>query len=572
MLRNSDHLNWFWHPILTQWRGYAAILIASLMINILALAVPVFTMNVYDYVIPTFSHETLFIFTFGVFVALSFDFVLRMVRAHILNKISLNLEAYFDFSLIEHFIGKSREALSLGQKVKIFHELQGVRDYFSTRMIIGLVDLPFVVIFILVIYFISPALAYVPIVSIVIIVAVNMVAQIPHALMGEKAQKAAQEKSVMLLELLRGEQTIMQSNAQGFFTQGWENTLDGSVQTSRKTQLWSAFIQNFSMSMAQFTTVAILCVGVFEVEKQALSVGGLVAATILAGRVISPVINVSSLLSKYKDIMHILRMLDQVLSVPSSYSSRMKLAPLHDASGSIQVEAATYGYQDDLPNVLDGVSLSIRAGEKIAVVGPSGSGKSTLLRLVAGQITPSKGLISLDNTAYHQIPFDSLNSVIGYVPQNPFIFNSTVKDNILMGRTVDADSLKGILVTSGLSLHLGSPHFHLDKMAGENGCNLSDGQIRAIAIARVLVQDPAIILMDEPNNSMDQALEQNFINGLKTVMKDKTLVIITHKVNLLPLMDKVVVMNSGKISLDGKPTHVLKALGYKSAADGGHDV
>jgi len=560
MTQNKDK-NWFWDPLLGNWTNYANVILATLLINVFALAVPIYTMNIYDHVVPTFSIETLYVLTFGIVLALLFDFSLKVIRGYIIESASASVGNEYDYAFMDHLFDTTNTTkMSVGEKVSLFRELQTLRDYYATRMAPTIVDFPFLILFVLVIYWISPAIAVVPIVAIMVLLLSSILVQIPIQFVNKKYYVSLQSKSAAMVELLSGLQAIRGSNANEFYLNRWVQTLNNATNSVKKSQLIISAHTNFSMFVAQIVTIAVLFVGVFEISNQNLTIGGLIAITILSGRIISPVINISAMLSKRRQTHDILNMIDRIMEEKTDSQKFSKYHMLDNSRGKIDLHNVSYSYSENSPTILKNLTLKILEQKKIAIIGPSGSGKSTLMKMIAGLITPTQGHIDIDDRHYNEINHTSLRQAIGYVGQDSFFFNATVQENILLGNEINEDFWKTILKDSGLTEHLKNSYFSLDKLCGENGNALSGGQKRSISIARSLVSNPRILLLDEPSNDMDQVQETLLMDNISKQFHDKTIIVITHKTTLIPMMDHVIFMNNGEIAASGTPADVMAII------------
>lgn len=557
-------VDWFWQPIRAYWPGYAEILICSLFMNLFVTVLPLFTMNVYDRVVPNFAVDTLFVLTLGVTLALAFDFVFRTIRAHILEKIAAKLSVRFDQELMARLIDLPPDVstMTVGEKANIFKELQGLRDFYSTRLVPSFVDLPFALLFILVIYWISPAVVFVPVIGVVLIMGIQFSAQAILHRYTRKLFSTSQTKSAVLVEMLGGVQAIRMFGASGSRLARWTDACESASVSARQYQSVMNLAGNLCVLIMSLVNIFVVFFGVYAIQAGDLSVGGLIAATILSGRAVAPVTGVAAVLSRLSQSRDILKTIDSIFSIPSETelaATRGKKGPF---SGQIELQNVTYQYKDQSLPAAQGVNLLIRPGEKIGLIGQTGAGKSTLAHLIGGIIVPRTGTILYDGYAHDTILPAELRRSIGFVPQKSHFFAGTLRDNILLGaHDVDEQDFARAVELSGVNMYIQQTGQGYDTEIGEGGARLSGGQQQAVALARALIRDPSILIFDEPTTGMDNMLEQTIHNNLKTYLKNKTFILVTHRTTLLPLVNRLVLLTRGKITADGPRDEILRALG-----------
>ena len=575
---NTEHMwrarkiDWFWQPIKAYWPGYAEILICSLFINLFTIALPIFTMNIYDRVVPNFAVDTLQVLTIGIILAFLFDFLFRTIRAHILEKIAARLSTRFDHDLMERLIEIPGDAapFTVGEKANIFRELQSIRDFYASRLVPAFVDLPFALLFIGVIYLIAPAVAFVPIAGIVVILLANTVVQIMLTRRTKEVFSAGQAKSSFMVETLSGIETLKTFNAGGHRLQRWHDLSSKAAQASRKNQVVTNAAAHFSTLTLYMVNVFVLFFGVYAIQSGALTIGGLIAVTILSGRSVSPIIGTAGVVARLKQSADVLKTLDKLFAIPLENERAGTLSAKGPFTGNIQVHNASYRYPDQsLPAITD-VTLNIKAGERIGLIGQTGAGKSTLAKLIAGIIQPQNGTVLYDNYAQETILPAELRRYVGYVPQKSFFFNGTIRDNILMGNeSITPEELSRATHLSGLDMYIQQTGQGFDTEIGEGGNRLSGGQQQAISLARALVRNPSILIFDEPTTGMDSTLEQIVQKNLQEFLKGRTFIMVTHRTTLLPLVDRLVLLTKGRINADGKRDDIMKQLGGTPPKKGG---
>lgn len=566
-LKRGHAIDWFWQPLMKFWPHYAEVLVISVFINIFAMALPIYTMNVYDRVVPNFAEATLTVLSVGIFMAIFFDFLLKTMRSYILEHIAGRMSVRFDTVLLDRFFTTSPQSLSLsiGEKVNIFRELQGVRDFYSSRLAPAIVDLPFALLFIAVIYMISPPLALVPVIACFLIMGANMAAQIPVKMSARKSFEAQQAKTLTLFEMLAGTETIRMFNAAGNRLMRWNMATAESADSSRRSQFIMTAAGNFSLMLTYLVNVFVIVVGVFCIHDGTLTVGGLVAATILAGRAVAPVINIAGVVSRFKETGDVLRTIDGIFRAGEQEEKRVRAAAgmisQGRMKGKIELRDLSFSYPQQAIPALSNVSATIAPGEKIGLLGKSGAGKSTLARMISQNLTPGSGSVLLDDHFISSIHPSVLSRNIAIVPQRSFFFSGTVRDNIVLGAPeIDQKRLEQAAALSGLDVLLRQSGAGFDAQVGENGGHLSGGLQQSIALARVFARDPAIVIFDEPLTGIDHTLESRIKESMKFFLQNRTFIMITHRTTLLPLVDRLIFIDRGRVMVDGARDDVMRVI------------
>ena len=560
----GNRLDWFWKP-LQEYKGYYfEILVAAFFINVFALVMPVYTLNVYDRVIANFAESTLIVLAVGVFVVLMFDFVFKNVRGYILERIASNLGNKHDRDLMEKFMLIKTPALNLtvGEKANLFNELQGIRDFYSTKLVPAFVDFPFFLLFVGVIYYIAPAVAYVPLVAAAIIIVMDIFIQLPLTYSIQRYFTTMQRKATLMIETLSGLKTAQMFNGVGYRLFKWNLESARAFDARRYNQIIAGFINNFSVLLMNLSNVFIVFLGVYEINEGNLTIGGLIACSILSGRALAPVMNMSNIMSNYKMTKDVLQTIDGIFQLPDDNIYNRGLGAKKDKfDGEIEAKDLSFKYPKQENFAIENISFQIKPGEKIGLVGRTGAGKSTLANIILGLFPPSHGMVFYDGFMVQSIASTELRRNIGYIPQESFFFRGTIKDNIMMGRDEKfEENLDEVLDISGVAMILQQTGMGLDAELTENGNNLSGGQRQAIAIARALITKPNILLMDEPTTGMDMMLEQHIKVSMKKYLEKRTLVMITHRTSLMPLIDRILLLDKGKLVADGPRDEILAVL------------
>lgn len=555
--------DWFWGPVKSFWRSYTEIGILTFFINLFALAIPLFTMSVYDRVVPNNATETLFVLGTGVSIILIFDLIFKSVRNHIIEKTGKRLGLYLEEELMKRLLTlqSSYDDMMTGTKANLFRELTNVKDFFAAKSLAQIIDFPFFILALVVIFMISPMVAAVPAIIGILIILFNIFMQLPIANLSKQNIQNMQSKHSFMVENIQGSEVIKLSNATANKIFNWRNIIAMSDTIGHKIQNLNALSMNFSQTIIQFVTVLVIVVGVYEIAAKQLSVGGLIAITILAGRAMVPVINLSMMAIKFKEVKESLININEFWHLPSENEKQIEIG-LARLKGDIEFKGVSYFYKNSKYASLDNVSFKIRAGEKVGIIGQTGAGKSTVLRILTGLNVPSNGSVYVDNHDITTIHPVEIRQNIGVMPQEPFLFSGSLKENIELSRPISKERMMELIQITGLDELVKKSGQGDGLQVGERGANLSVGQKHLIALARAILNEPPILILDEPTTGLDVGLEKTLVEHLKQVVlnNNKTLIVITHRFAALELVDRVIVMTNGKIVADGPRDKVLNAL------------
>lgn len=561
LLEGNRTKDWFWTPVKTFWKSYIEIGFLTFFINLFALAVPLFTMSVYDRVVPNNATETLFVLASGVIIILLFDIYFKSVRNHIIERVGKKLGVYLEEELMKRMLSLKSEYdnMLIGSKANLFRELNQIRDFFATKSILQVIDLPFFFIAIIVIFLISPAVAAVPLTVAILIVIFNIIMQIPISNLSKKNVENVQSKNSYLIETIQGSEIIKLSNANSTKLFNWRNLVALTDDISLRIQSLNVFSMNLSQTVVQFVTMFVIVVGVFEIANKNLTVGGLIAVTILSSRAMVPVIQTSMMVIRFKEIKESLNNINEFWHLPLENDKNPEVG-IGKIKGEVEFNAVDFFYKNSKYPSLDACSLKIKPGEKIGIIGQTGAGKTTFLRLLTGLDTPTKGSIYLDGHEISTIHPVELRQNIGVMPQEPFLFSGTLKENIELASPISKERMMQLIKLTGLDDLVKKSGQGDSLQVGERGNNLSVGQRHLVALARAILNDPSIVILDEPTTGMDVGLEKTLINHVKKILEKKTVIVITHRFAALDLVDRVIVLNNGKIVADGPKANVLAAL------------
>lgn len=552
---------WFWGTIFRNRGIYKQVIIVSLFINLFILATPLFTMNVYDRVLPNNAIETMWALFIGISFVLFFDLILKVLRSYFLGIASKRTDTIVANKIFNHVLNIKMDSkpVSTGQFVSRLQSFETVREFFTSATVAAFVDFPFVIIFIGVIYFIAGPLAYITIATVLISILISWYMQRPLKKYIEKSVKEEQIKQTTLIEAVTGLEIIKSVRAQNRMRTNWDQSVNKTVHYADKGHFLSQTITYLTTYISQFSNIAIVAGGVYLAAEGEITMGAIIAAMILNGRVIAPVSQLVGLIIRFDKTMLSLNNLDEVMKMPvekedKAYISRPNL------KGKIQLKDLSFSYKDQNRQTIKNLNLTINEGEKVAILGKIGSGKSTLLKLIMNLYEPTNGSVLIDEVDTRQIDPIDLRHAVGVVPQEPFLFMGTIKDNITIGEQyVSDEELLKVSKVAGLDEFLGKHEAGFDLMVGERGEGLSGGERQSVTLARALVSDPNILMLDEPTNAMDRQTEKAFINKLQKIIDDKTLIIVTHKTSILQLVDRVIILENGQIAFDGPKEEVLKS-------------
>ena len=556
--------DWFWNPIKKFWKSYVEIGILTLFINIFALALPLFSMSVYDRVVPNNATETLFVLAIGVVIILLFDVFFKSVRNYIIEKVGKELGVYLEEELLKRVLSiqSQYDNMLVGTKANLFRELALIKDFFATKSIVQVIDFPFFFLAVAVIFIISPMIALVPILIAILVLIFNFAMQVPISNLSKKNIENIQAKHSFLVETIQGSEMIKLSNARSTKLFNWRNIIALTDSVTHKIQSLNVFSMNLSQTVIQFVTLLVIIVGVFEIANKNLSVGGLIAVTILSSRAMVPVIQVSMMAIKLKEIKESLNNINDFWHLPLENDKNIEIG-LGEIKGNIEFKNVDFYYKNSKYPSLENCNIKIKEGERVGIIGQTGAGKSTFLRILTGLDSPTKGSVYLDGHEISTIHPIEIRQNIGVMPQDPFLFSGTLKENIELSTPISKEKLMELIKITGLEDLVKKSGQGDGLQVGERGCNLSVGQRHLVALARALLNNPPILLLDEPTTGLDVGLEKTLITHMKEILNNKTLIVITHRFAALDLVDRVIVLNQGRVVADGPKNAVLASLQEK---------
>ena len=562
-IKLSDPRRWFWGTLGKFWPIYSHVVLASILINCFAIASPLFIMNVYDRVVPNNALETLWVLAAGVATVFVFEFIMRNMRTYFVDTAGKNADVIIASRLLERVMAMKldKKPPSTGALANNLREFESLREFFTSGTLVAFVDLPFVFLFVLVIWLISGPVAFVPLAVIPIVIGAGLILQFPLRNVIEKTHRESTQKHALLFETIDGLETIKAVAAEGRVQRAWERFVGMAAQSAGKAAFISGIATTTAQLSVQMTTVAVVVFGVHQIAQGNITMGALIAATILTGRALQPLGAVAAMLTRLQHSRVALKGLDSIMKTPVEREEGKTFLHRPHLSGKIEFQNVSFGYPGQQTKALDGSSFSLEPGERVAILGRVGSGKSTIARLLMGLYEPAEGAVLMDGTDARQIDPADLRRNIGYVSQDNYLFFGSVRDNISFGAPhVDERTIMRAAEIAGVNDFVQGHPLGYDLPVGERGMALSGGQRQAIVVARALLQDPPILMMDEPTSSMDNASEALFKSRLEEVLPGKSLIMVTHRGSLLSLVDRLIVMDGGKIVADGPKDEVLKAL------------
>ncbi len=555
--------SWFWGTIWRFRRYYYQVIVASIFINIFALAVPLYIKHVYNRVIPNNATETLLFLSVGAIIVFLFDFLMRTIRGYLIDLAGKKVDVVIASNLFEQVLGVKTYAApaSTGVQANHLRDFENIRDFFTSATISGLVDLPFILLFIAVIYLIGGLISLVLVVAVPLVIIASYLISLPLKKAVEKTFVGGAQKHAILVEALSNLDVIKSTSAEGTMQSRWEKHVGISSKSAMYSRFYSTLAMNISVFTQYLVTVLVVIFGVYAVAAGNLQVGGLIAITILSGRAMAPLGQLASLMIRYQLTKCSYQALSNIMKLPIERPRRHKFLHRPTFAGAIEFEDLRFRYEGQSIDLFKNISFRINAGEKVGIVGPMGAGKTSLFELLMNFYVPAGGAIRIDGTDIAQIDPADLRRQIGYVQQESKLFYGTARDNITMKApwASDEEILRAARI-SGADNFISKHPLGYDLPIGENGKGLSGGQCQTIAIARSLLMSPSILLFDEPTSSMDNSTENRFIKRIKTIYQDKTLLLVTHKMSLLKLVDRLIILQCGKIIADGKKEKVLESL------------
>jgi ATP-binding cassette subfamily C protein LapB len=563
--RSAGH--WLFSALWRYRRYYRSAAIAAVMVNLLALASVFFTMNVYDRVVPNQAYVTLWSLAIGVAIAMGFEAITRFLRAHLLDVAGKKADLALGSQLFRQALAIRMEhkPASAGAFANQLREFESVRDFFTSATLAALSDLPFVLLFIGVIFAIGGPLGWVSLLMVPCIVLISVAIQWPLARTMRENLRESSLKQGVLLESVEGLETLKSVGGEGHMTRRWEAFSAAAASTSMKSRQLTSSALNLVQLLQQLQTVILVVIGVYLIGAGDLSQGALIGTVMLASRATAPLSQVAGLAVRFQQAKAALSSLNRLMQMPIDREPQKQYLNQPSLKGALELKDVKFAYPSppDKPNppVLENINTSIRPGERVAILGKIGSGKSTLLRLIARLYQPTGGQMLIGGLDVAQIDPADWRNAVGYVGQEARLFYGTLRDNVMIGRPdASADELLRVLQLTGLDQIAQKHPMGINLPIGEMGEGLSGGQRQLVSLARTLLARPQTLLLDEPTSAMDTQTEAIFMSHLARACAGQTMILVTHRTSLLNLVDRILVVDEGRIVADGPKDKVIAAL------------
>ena len=554
---------WFQDTLKLSKSLYLDAVVASFLVNLVALSAPLFVMNVYDRVVPNQATATLWVLAIGISIAFVFDFVLKILRGICLDLAGKKTDLVVSSALFERLLGMKMKLRPqrVGSFAQNFQEFQSIRDFLSSLTLTAFIDLPFTLLILLVIGIIGGPLVFIPLLAYPLALLVNWLIQRPLMSRVRKTYQLSNERQAMLVETLTGLDAIKINNAQSERQYQWEHLTGQLSKLELRVKSLSYVAVNFTAWLQQFSGVALIVAGVYIIIGGNLSMGGLIACYLLHRRAMMPIGQLCSLITRYQRARMTKATIDRMMDLEQEVQDDEVPLKRETLSGAIELRDVTFIYPGNQYASLSNVSLTIQPGEKVGIIGRSGSGKSSLAKLLVGFYQPDSGNVLIDGIDARQIDVHDLRHNIGYAPQDIHLFSGTLRENLVYGASyVDDETMLRVAPLTGVHEFARRHPSGYNMQVGERGMSLSGGQRQAVALARALLLDPPVLLMDEPTSSMDNTSEDLIKKALVPVIANKTLLMVTHRASLLTLVDRLIIVDNGKIIADGPKESVMSAL------------
>ena len=555
--------DWLTAPIRANAGLYGQVAVAAALINLFGLATSLFSMTVYNRIVPNNATDSLIALSIGVGIVLVFDFLLRTLRGYFIDLAGQRIDQTIGAAIFDRMLGikLGERRGSSGAFAGLLREFEALRDFFASATLAALVDVPFILLFLTVIWAIGGWLVAVPLLLIPLVIGSALLSQ---PLLGRLAAAGLREgmsKQGVLVETISGLETVKSSGAGPLLARRWANAVDDHAASSMRQRLIAAVSINIAGSVQQLCYVGVVILGVYMIGERQLSFGGLVACSILSGRCVSPLGQIAGLLTRLSHTRSAYRQIDRMMQQDGEAHDDTDYLRRHRLDGSIEFRDVTFRYPGSTARALDDVSFRIEPGERVAVIGRVGSGKSTVARLILGLFEPSDGAVYIDGADVRQLHPDDLRRNIGSVLQDVFLLTGSVRENIDLGNpAVTPDAVLRAAKLSGANDFIGQIPNGYDLRLADRGEGLSGGQRQSIAIARALVHDSPILLFDEPTSAMDLQSENALIARLDGELKGKTVVLVTHRQSMLRLVERVIILDRGRVVANGARADVLKSI------------
>ena len=561
--------HWFWSVVKVHWRNYGHIALSALLINILALAMPLFTMSVYDRVIPNGALPSLIALSIGMGLAIVFDLVLRMVRSKMIDVTGKTIDVVLAANIFEHVMAvkMAQRPSSVGILANQLRDFDSVREFFTSGSVVSATDLLFAILFVGVLFMIAGPLAWIPFLMLPVMIVLGLALQRPLNRAMKRLQAESAARHGVLVEALGGLETVRATGGEARMQTAWERSVAATARSGEAVHFWSSLALTTTYSAQTLTSLLMIVIGVFLILNGSLTVGALVAANMLAGRVLSPIAGIASVITRGTQTFSALKAIDRIMSLERERSPERNYVARKIEKGTISFEDVTFTYPNAPAKALDKVTFKVESGERVGIIGRVGSGKTTVGRLLLAFYEAQQGRILVDGVDSRQYDPADLRTGIGFSMQDTDLFFGKLRDNITLGYPAasDEDVLAAARLAGVESFIAGHPMGY-DMVISEGGRSLSGGQKQAIGLARVLIRKPKILFLDEPTAHFDVRSETEFLERLKTLADAQmTIIISTHRLSLLGMVDRLLLFDNGRLVADGPRDKVLSLLQGKPA-------
>lgn len=555
--------SWFWSIVLKDWKRYTDIMVASMIANILALATIIFSMQVYDRVVPSQSVPTLWVLAGGVLIAAIFEFTLRVARVYLSDIIGKRADLKISDRVFGHAlrIRNKDRSKSTGSFISQIRELEGVRELVTSTTISAIADLPFFLLFLAIFWVIGGNLFWVMLIVVPLMIIPSILAQKKLAQLAQEGMREGAIRNAILVEAVQGIEDIKLLRAEARFQNQWNHMNEVSADVSMRQRKITGWLNAWTQKIQGLTYAVVVLVGCFAVMKGDMTTGALVACSILSSRMLGPISQITGVLGRWQQAKVAKQGLDELMKKPVDRPDRAQLIHRPTILGNYEFKGVLFKYSEDDPRPSVVIpQLKIKAGEKIAILGRNGAGKSTLLQLLAGMQTPIQGKISLDGVDQNLIDPDDIRRDMTLLNQNAQLFYGTIRENLTLGAPLatDHDVINALKLANALEI-VEQKKEGLDHVVLEGGTGFSGGQKQSLLLARSILRNPSILLLDEPTAALDDVSERTLINNLKEWSAHRTLIVATHRPAVLQLVDRIIVVHEGKIVKDGPRNEILNS-------------
>jgi ATP-binding cassette, subfamily C, bacterial LapB len=561
MTQTLSQAHWFWSVVRRFWPNYSHVAMAAFIVNTLALASPLFIMSVYDRVVPNGAIASLVALAIGMALAITFDFVLRTVRSRIIDMTGKKIDVVLAANIFEHVqsVKMAQRPPSVGILANQLRDFEAVREFFTSGTVVAATDLLFAVLFIAILFVIAGPLAWIPLAVLPVMLIVGLLIQIPLNRAMRRLQAESASRHGVLVEALTGMETVRAIGAEARMQTAWERSIAATARSSEDVHFWASMALTATGTAQQITTLSMVITGVFLILDGRITVGALVASTMLAARILAPISSIATVITRATQTLIALKAIDRIMRLERERPLGRSYVARRVERGSIVFDRVSFRYPNGEQDALQNVSFKINPGERVGIVGRIGSGKTTVGRLMAAFYEPQDGRILIDDIDIRQYDPADLRSGVGFVLQDTALFYGKIRDNITLGRpaATDEEVLAAARLAGVESFIAGHP-LGYDMTVSEGGGGLSGGQKQSIGLARVLIRQSKILFLDEPTAHFDVRSESEFLDRLKHLGRgDLTIIVATHRPSLLALVDRVLMFEGGRLVADGPRDKVL---------------